>query len=146
MDERGVLGHVFCLAGVAVGVGPFIVQAPVEPFDLAVGLRQVGASSVVLDGRPKVSTKSFDLYGAPLSVNTRATVPEQIPGGLQGHVPAVGCAGRSTCCFTLDWFQNSGPGEIIYAVAGWPFDPVTRSTSAAGYDGRVPAITGVPQP
>ena len=38
MDERVVLGDAFGLAEVGAGVGPFLTQGPVEPFDFAVGL------------------------------------------------------------------------------------------------------------
>src|SRR5476649_1887762 len=49
VDEPGVGGDAFGLAEVEPGVGPFLAQGPVGPFDLAVGLWPVGAGSFVCD-------------------------------------------------------------------------------------------------
>ena len=57
VDEPGVRGHAFGFAEVEPGVGPFLTQGPVEPFDLAVGLWPVGAGSFVSDRAKGLSEK-----------------------------------------------------------------------------------------
>ena len=77
VDERVVLGDALCFAEVRAGVGPFLTQVPVEPFDLTVGLGPVWAGAFGLM-EPSVSAKRFDLYGDPSSVRTRKTVMPQL--------------------------------------------------------------------
>lgn len=42
-------GRAFGLAEVGPGVGPFLDRGPVEPLDLPVGLRPIGAGAFVRD-------------------------------------------------------------------------------------------------
>ena len=60
MEPVGVGGCAFGFGAVHVGVGPFLEQGPVEPFDLAVGLGPVGPGTVVLDLLPSALAQSLE--------------------------------------------------------------------------------------
>ena len=76
VDERGVLGHAFGLAEVEPGVGPFLTLIRLNLSTLPLVCGRYGRVRLwVME--PRVWAKSFDLYGDPLSVNTRRTVIPQ---------------------------------------------------------------------
>lgn len=77
VEEVGEGRDAFALAGVGAGVGPFLLQGAVEPLDLAVGLRPVGAGPLVLD----------PVLGQQVPEHPRA-----VAGPVVGHHPLGGDA------------------------------------------------------
>ncbi len=92
VQEVGEGSDALGLAGVGAGVGPFLFQGPVEPFDLAVGLRPVGPGPLVGDvtqglgeqvrtvGRPVIG--QHPLHADPAAGEPGACAFPERAGGL----------------------------------------------------------------
>src|SRR3954465_15754578 len=55
VQEVRIRGDALGFAGIGAGVGPFLQQGPVEPLDLAVGLRPVGPVRLCVIAGPRAA-------------------------------------------------------------------------------------------
>src|ERR1700722_5811057 len=104
-------GAAFGFGGVGAGVGPFVGEGAVEPFDFAVGLGPVGAGALVGDAQVRAGS-------GPVAGAVAATVvgEDALDGDPGGGVPGGGAGqerGRGFLALVGEDLGIGEPGVVV---------------------------------